>query len=93
MAAHTPGLWTLGASVVDTVTITGDAVGFRITNHDASTRLTYTYDGSTPTVDGAGARYLPPGAADEITLPGQEAQTLVKVISSGAVTYSVEALS
>lgn len=80
------------ASTVDTVTIARDAETVRITIDAAAAAIFFTTDGSTPTVNGANCYRVPAsvGASVEATVTGVS-PTVIKLISAGTPTYSVEA--
>ena len=77
---------TLGASTVDTVTLTGRNSSVEILNRDSSSTIYFTVDGTTPTVAGNETIVLPPGAAYQWLAP----VGMVKLISSGTPAYSVQ---
>jgi hypothetical protein len=83
---------TLAASTVDTVTISRDAGSVRVYFDSGSTPIFFTVDGSAPTVNGANCYRVPAsaGASTSVDVTGV-APTVVKLISSGTPTYSVEA--
>lgn len=86
--AHTARSGTLTASAVTTVSVGDDVAGLLINNHAGSPPIYITYDGRTPTVGGddcypvLGSRYF--------ALPQSTDAVSVKLISSGAVSYTVE---
>lgn len=101
VAADEVAAWSksLGAGVVDTVTFTrserghgrGSGLGaVRVHLDSGTTAIHFTVDGSTPTVGGAKTYRVRGTVGDyaEVALPGHS--SVVKLISSGAVTYSVE---
>ena len=80
---------TLTASTVDTVTITdGSLHTIEVVNLDASSRISFTIDGATPTADGDNCVCVPPGSATAV-YDGNDAATVVRLISAGAPTYVV----
>lgn len=80
---------TLAANIVDTVTF-GRNVDQVTVLSDGSADLYYTLDGSTPTVAGPRTYRLPAGglAVDERVAP--RTVDVVKLISAGTPTYSVQ---
>lgn len=98
VAAAEIGVWeqALVASTVDTVTFTRDPDSVvdevRVTNVSGTASIYFTTDGTAPTVGGKATRWLPAVAGANRTVRLQEpASTVVKLISSGTPTYSVEA--
>lgn len=90
---------TLTANTVDTVTLTGNKIWFRPVHRTAGGAdiwWTWSDTGVAPTdpVVGANGTYnLPAGAVDrewDQISRGNESSIIVKLISTGAVTYSVE---
>jgi hypothetical protein len=101
MAAYTVAAAKIGAyaklavaSTVDSVTFAEDVQEVEIIS-DGAAALYVTVDGSTPTVAGANTWILPAGALTTRTLRAQvgNSGTVVKLISSGAPTYSVSRVS
>jgi hypothetical protein len=102
MATYTPTLTvhaTTGAGVGDRITVTGDRAGLRIQNRSTVDGLWYAWsaDGNAtvPAADGSvdGSYWLPAGEADtweDALMRRSETATDVRVISTGAVAYSVE---
>ena len=80
------------ASTVDTVTIARDAEFVRVYFDAGTTAIFFTTDGSTPTVNGVNCYRVPAtvGAATSVNVTGSS-PTIVKLISSGTPTYSVQA--
>lgn len=90
---------TLTANTVDTVTLTGNKTWFRVSHRTAGGAdiwWTWSDTGVAPTdpVVGANGTYnLPAGAVDrewDQISRGNESSIIVKLISTGAVAYSVE---
>lgn len=81
---------TLVAATVDTLTFDQDLEQVEIINLTGDAIIYFTVDGSTPTVAGQNT-YVLPAAVGSLTLwvptPGD---TVVKLISSGTPTYSVQ---
>lgn len=84
----------VGAATVDTITITRNREEIRVTKEDSGTdELWVTFDGSTPAANGPkshrirGVQY----AAIVHRPRGGSGTDVVKVISAGTPTYSVEA--
>lgn len=81
------------ADTVDTITFAGNIFSFEVYS-DGTDALYFTVDGSTPTVAGQNAYFLPSGSKASRTVkakPVAGASTVVKVISHGASVYSVTA--
>lgn len=78
------------ASTVDTITFADEVQEVEVSS-DGAAALYVTTDGSTPTVAGANTWVLPSGGAWVRVLRAQVGNggTTIKVISSGAPTYSV----
>lgn len=91
---------TLTAATVDTVTVTGNKRGFRIQHRGAvgTPDIWYTWGYTTPSdpaTDGSvdGSYNLAANSVDRLDDPvsrDNEAQVVIKLISTGAVAYSVE---
>lgn len=79
---------TLSAATVDTVTFADDVARVEVVS-DGSAALYFTTDGSTPTVGGAKAFYMPALAGVREVAVGGAGSTRVKLISSGTPVYSV----
>jgi hypothetical protein len=79
---------TLVANTVDTVTLDQDYSCVEVVNRAATGDLYFTVDGSTPAVAGAGTYIVRAGEAVEMDLQTQ-GKTVVKLISTGALDYSV----
>lgn len=90
---------TLVAATVDTVTVNGNKAGVRIQNRSSTETLFYTLGiGTTPTdptttgsVDGS--YFLPASSADAWDDPvarSNESSVVVKLISAGTPSYTVE---
>lgn len=81
---------TLAKNTVDTITFSSD-LDAAVVFSDGVAALYFTVDGSTPTVGGANTHMLPKGvrAVRQVIVPST-GNTVVKLISVGAVTYSVE---
>ena len=82
----------LTAATVDTVTFADDRDRVRVIFVAGTTPIYFTVDNTAPTVGGQGSHYLPAvvGAVAEVE-PSTPGATVVKLISSGASTYGVEA--
>lgn len=91
---------TLAALTVDDVTLSSGSIRLlRIQNRSAADTIFYTWGGrvtpSDPTVNGDDCFCLPPGAVDELDVTHERftSGAVVKLISSGIPSYSVEAFS
>lgn len=87
---------TLAASTVDTVTLSGGGLEVEVTNWGTA-RISFTTDGTTPTVDGDNTLPVGPGGSLRVPATGYDPDPgaediVVKLISSGASTYSVVAV-
>jgi hypothetical protein len=82
---------TLVGSAVDTITLLTNPAVVEIVNVSGATAIYYTVDGSAPTVGGVNTRVVPAaaGARDRVNI-SPDATGVVKLISSGTPTYSVE---
>lgn len=81
---------TLAAGTVDTVNFADD-LQFVTVISDGAAPIFYTLDGSTPTVNGGNCFLMPEGAVSADTRDvWQAGATVVKLISAGAATYSVQ---
>lgn len=100
MASHTvsgtdKAVWekALAAATVDTVTFSRDAGSVRVYLDAGTTAIYFTVDGSVPAVGGNSAYRVRATAGEwtEVDVPGSTGPgSVVKLISSGACTYSVE---
>lgn len=88
LAAHDK---TLVASTVDTVTFARDCAEVEVLSMNGAAALYFTVDGSAPTVAGANTHLVTAaaGAGKRVPVRGAGA-TVVKLISAGATSYSVE---
>ena len=100
VAASEIGVWeqALVANTVDTVTfdrtanVDQVADQVRVTNVSGTAAIYFTTDGTTPTVGGKATRWIPGIAgSSRIVALNEAASTVVKLISNGTPTYSVEA--
>ena len=82
---------TLAANTEDDVTIARDCDRARVYNDTGTAIIYFTVDGSTPTVAGNNTYRVPAtaGASKSVDVP-TAGNTVVKVISAGTPTYSVE---
>lgn len=81
------------ATQIDTVTFDRECGSVRVTNDTGVAAIFFTVDGSDPAVNGAKSYRVPAlaGAYTDVEVPGSDGpDTIVKLISAGAVTYSVE---
>lgn len=78
---------TLVASTVDTVTFATDVAEIEVYS-DGAAALSFTVDGTTPTVDSQAAEWMPASASVQV-VRSPAATTVVKLISSGTPKYSV----
>lgn len=83
---------TLVAATVDTVTFTSsDRNTVKVTNDDGGAAIHFTVDGTAPTSGGAATYRLPAVAGASLSVePRTGGATVVKLISTGTPTYSVE---
>lgn len=82
---------TLVASTVDTVTLTTNVGTVEVANRASSgAGISFTTDGSTPTVLGDDAYWVGPGGALTVDLDGTDT---VKLISTTTDAYSVTGVS
>jgi hypothetical protein len=82
---------TLVAATVATVTFTKVHVAVRITNVSGASAINYTVDGSTPTA--TTSPVLPAVAGSTVLVPfDYEDMAVVKLLSAGTPTYSVDGL-
>lgn len=84
---------TLTASAVDTVTLSRAGAAVKIINRGGTNEIYYTLDGTAPTVGGDDCFVVPnqAGASDtRVNTQGASNTCVVKLISSGAMTYSVQ---
>lgn len=79
----------LTAATVLTVTFGDDLDAVQIVS-DGAASLYFTLDGSTPTVGSTSCYYLPATASSDIRQPKTSGGTVVKVISSGTPTVTVQ---
>ena len=80
------------ANVVSTVALGVDVGAVEILKRDTAGELFISVDGSDPTVGGNGFEILPEGVSS-ISLPSlTRGDTIVKLISSSAVRFSVKGL-
>lgn len=91
--ARTAAHGTLAADVVATVILTQEARTVEVLNRDGAAEIYFTADGSTPAVGGDDCFVLPAAIGSlEVTARGaRDDQTVVKLVSSGTPTYSVQA--
>lgn len=88
---------TLAASTVDTVTLSGGGLEVEVTNWGASNRISFSTDGTTPTVDGDNFYPVGPGQSLKVPATGYDPDPgaediVVKLICSTANAYSVVAV-
>lgn len=89
------GTWsvhrTLTPASVDVVTFGEDLRQVEVLSRNGAGELYFTVDGATPTVAGDSTHVLP-AAISSMTVPaGGSGNTVVRLISAAAVTYSVRA--
>jgi hypothetical protein len=82
---------TLGAAVVDTVTLTGSFSAVEIVHHGTVANPIYANIGATgtPTVAGDDEEVILPGERIRVPGYGTGGTTVVSMISAGAATYTV----
>lgn len=78
---------TLASGTVDTVSFAYSGSVLRVHNRDTTVYISFTIDGTTPTVDGDDEYVVAPGTS--ITISGSIVTT-VKLIATGTPTYDVE---
>lgn len=79
---------TLVASTVDTVTLSHPFGAVEVTNLDGAAEITFTTNGTTPTVDADDAYTLPAEISARVVAGGP----VVKLISGGTPKYAVTGL-
>jgi hypothetical protein len=97
MATHTVAAGDLGAhaitlvaSTVETTTFSEDLDEVTIVSLDGAAPLYFTVDGRTPTVGGANTRVMPAAIGAVTVGPPTAGGTVVKVISLGTPTISIQ---
>ena len=80
---------TLVADTVDTVTLDGDYSSVEVLNRATSGDIYFRVDGTAPTVGGAGTYIARAGESVALDID-TSGKTVVKLISSGALDYSVQ---
>jgi hypothetical protein len=79
------------AATLDTITFTGDRPRLKLTFTSGTTPIFFTTDNSAPTVGGTASRVLAPVVGQEVFVePPTAGDAIVKLISSGTPTYSIE---
>lgn len=79
----------LAASTVDTVTLDGDYDQVEVVNRDGAAEIYFTVDGPPPTVAGDGTQVLPASISGVVVAAHADSDTVVRLISPGAPSYSV----
>lgn len=82
--------FTLAAATVDTVAFAEDIDEVTVISLDGAAAVYFTLDGSTPTVAGANTYVLPAALGAAAFEPRTAGPTVVKLISSGTPTISVQ---
>jgi hypothetical protein len=82
----------LVASTVSIITFAGTHLGVRITNVSGATPIFYTVDGTTPSVSTSPELAATVGATVALMFDGEVTAFLVKLISTGVPTYTVEGI-
>lgn len=82
---------TLVANAVDVVTFPFDTSFVEVLNWDATNKIYFTADGTTPAIAADGTDVVGPGDSLRIPAPVDSSpnSTVVKLISSGAAAYSI----
>lgn len=81
---------TLAASVVDSITFSGNPKTVEVCNRDGAAAIYFTVDGSVPTVGGDDCFVVAAAAGAALSVDASAtAATVVKLISSGTPAYSV----
>lgn len=84
----------LEADTIDTITLASGPSVYEILATDASARIDYTTDGSDPVVGGSPTgRCIPPTYAVDIVYVPSDGSGVIKLISAGTPTYSIEAVA
>ena len=88
---------TLTAATVDTVTLSGGGFEVEVINWGASNRISFSIDGSTPTVDGDNFLPVGPGQSLKVPVAGYDPDPgpediVVKLICATGNAYSVVAV-
>lgn len=84
---------TLVADVVDTVTFQRDWKEVEVLSHDGAGAIYFTVDGFEPSVGGANCYVIPAATGAAIVKVEGGGNTVVKLISDGAPTYSVTGIA
>lgn len=79
----------LVANTVDTVTFAVDCVAVEVMNETGTAAISFTTDGTTPTVAGNNTYYLPAAVGAIQVEPDVGGVTVIKLISSGTPSYGV----
>ena len=81
---------TLTANTVETFTFADDLPEVTVVNHDGAAAVYFTIDGSTPTIAGPRTYVLPAVIGTATFAPPTPGGTVVKAISTGTPTISVQ---
>ncbi len=79
----------LVAATVDTVTFAVDCNEVEVMNETGTSPISFTTDGSVPTVAGNNTYYLPAAIGSVTVQPDAAGVTVIKLISAGTPSYSV----
>ena len=84
---------TLTANVVATVTLDMAYPRVEVVNRDGSTELFFTADGSAPVLNGDNCWCVPPSSYVQVPAVNSGSQTILKIVSSGAVAFSASGMN
>lgn len=79
----------LVAATVDTVTFAADCDAVEVMNETGTSPISFTTDGTAPTVGGNNTYYLPATICSVEVQPDVAGVTVIKLISAGTPSYSV----
>lgn len=79
----------LSPGVADTVTLTVDWPQVEVLNRNGAAEIYFTVDGAVPTVGGDNTYVVPSAVASQVVGSPASGRTVVRLISSGAASYTV----